>query len=467
MNASEQSSVSVPASTGEKIDTCAILHPQKTTDAGAPATAVDIEAAAEAVNSTNSSTDGAIAANQKTPVEANANEKTSSSNPESPKNMAGKMPPYFYTQRDFWGGPTLSYPIYVILTFIGGLVGLDHLYLRSPGTAVLKTVVNVLTLGFWYFYDIIQATTESDYVKTSGLSMPFYGPAGIGAGSFLKTGEVSNNSSPLMFLLFAIGVFVLPYGLDYVIAGDMKGAVMKMLSTFWLFGIVYGVINIYKLVMHPERVLCEGTSRYAPFTFVGLNERYTGATFINKDASKCPKYESKGSLLAWLSGVLAHLKNLPVVGTVAGAAAAAVDIATKTVEAVKDGAAEAIGVAANLAQVPGKLDEAAAKAASQPAVSPPLRSTPSLNAPSEEPATPAMAGGGKQSGGGARLYEPESTVISLVFALIFIGAAYMKGKDALAAAIQRTMEKPPAIGTRVERSDLPPAAIPTLGIYSI
>jgi hypothetical protein len=343
----------------------------------------------------------------------------------------------------------------VILSYVGGLIGLDHLYARSPSTAVLKTIMNIFTLGFWYFYDIIQVTAEPEYVKANGLAMPFYGPAGIAAGSFLKTGESSNNSSPLIFLAFAIAVFALPYGIDYVIAGDMKGAVMKMLSTFWFFGIIYGVINIYKLVMHPERVLCEGTSRYAPFTFLGLNERYTGATFINKDASKCPSYESKSSLLTWLLGVFNHLKHLPVVGAAAGVVAAATEVATKTVAIAKESATTAAATAAELQEVPRRLDEVAAKAAAQPPV------TPVLNATSVPPAS-AQAGGG-----GPRLNEPESTIISMVFALIFIGAAYMKGKDALTATIQRTLGKPPALGTQIQRTDLPPAFEGTLGITGI
>jgi len=378
------------------------------------------------------------------------------SEPAPPTNMASKTPPYFYTQRDFWGGPTLSYPILVILSYVGGLIGLDHLYARSPSTAVLKTITNIFTLGFWYFYDIIQVTAEPDYVKTNGLAMPFYGPAGIAAGSFLKTGESSNNSSPLLFLAFAIAVFVLPYGLDYVIAGDIKGAVMKLLSTFWFFGIVYGIINIYKLIMHPERVLCEGTSRYAPFTFLGLNERYTGATFINKNASKCPSHETGPSILSWFKGVLSHLKNLPVIGTAAGVLAAATEVATKTVTAATEAAATAAATAAELQEVPGRLDQVAAKAAAQPSVTPVLNAT----APAPVPAT-------QSGGGGPHLYEPENTIISMVFALIFIGAAYMKGKDALTAVIQRTLGEPPSIGAALKRTDLPPAFEGTLGIRGI
>ncbi len=457
MNASEQSSVPVSApaqppvnGTGDNTTLCSIVNPQKTP--GNPdVSSMDAANADSAGRAGNADSAGSTENSKNSPG------KSQPSQPQ-PKNMASKTPPYFYTQRDFWGGPTLSYPIFVILSYVGGLIGLDHLYARSPSTAVLKTITNIFTLGFWYFYDIIQVTAEPDYVKANGLAMPFYGPAGIAAGSFLKTGESSNNSSPLMFLAFAIAVFVLPYGLDYVIAGDMKGAVMKMLSTFWFFGIIYGVINIYKLVMHPERVLCEGTSRYAPFTFIGLKERYTGATFINKDASKCPSYESKSSLLTWLLGVFNHLKNLPVVGAAVGTATAAIELASKTVATVKDGVQQAAEVAAEVTQIPRKLDDAAAKAASQPAVAPVLNA----NEGAEDPKPPNMAGGG-----GPHLNEPESTIISMVFALIFIGAAYMKGKDALTATIQRTLGKPPPLGTQIQRTDMPPAFEGTLGITGI
>ena len=83
---------------------------------------------------------------------------------DSKKGEKVDVPKYYYTQREFWGGASLSYMVYTALALIPitGLLGLDHMYMRSPGTGLLKAVMNFFTLGFWYFYDVVQATTDQE-----------------------------------------------------------------------------------------------------------------------------------------------------------------------------------------------------------------------------------------------------------------------------------------------------------------
>jgi TM2 domain-containing membrane protein YozV len=62
-----------------------------------------------------------------------------------------------------------------------GFLGLDHFYLRSPGTGIAK----LLTLGgfgFWWVWDVIQLMTEKERVLLYGLSTPFDMQTGIGQG---------------------------------------------------------------------------------------------------------------------------------------------------------------------------------------------------------------------------------------------------------------------------------------------
>ena len=69
------------------------------------------------------------------------------------------------------GGPGaifLSYDVFVGLSLIGGILALDHLYLRSPLTFIAKIIVNVLTLGSWWMYDASQALFNKDVVKVLG-----------------------------------------------------------------------------------------------------------------------------------------------------------------------------------------------------------------------------------------------------------------------------------------------------------
>ena len=65
------------------------------------------------------------------------------------------MGAFDYTQKPFWRGVWYPYWSLILVSILGGLFGLDHWYLRSPVSGVLKLIVNVLTFGLWYFYDIL------------------------------------------------------------------------------------------------------------------------------------------------------------------------------------------------------------------------------------------------------------------------------------------------------------------------
>ena len=73
----------------------------------------------------------------------------------------------------------LSYHVFLGLSVLGGAIGLDHLYLRSPLTFLAKCVVNMLFFGVWWFYDAAQAIFNSDVVKVYGLGVPGLGPQGL------------------------------------------------------------------------------------------------------------------------------------------------------------------------------------------------------------------------------------------------------------------------------------------------
>ena len=76
----------------------------------------------------------------------------------------------------------LSYDIFRILTVVGGYIGLDHLYLRSPLTGIAKAIVNIFFCGAWWIHDILHAIFNKDIVRVFGLGVPGLGPKGIAAG---------------------------------------------------------------------------------------------------------------------------------------------------------------------------------------------------------------------------------------------------------------------------------------------
>lgn len=337
-------------------------------------------------------------------------------------------PMFFYTQNKYWGGATLNFTIYRVLAVVGGLFGLDHFYLRSPTTGIAKILLNLVTFGFWFFYDILQAFTERDSIEKYGISLPWYGPAGIGGGGFVTAENPKvENASPFWFMLYTIGLFVLPFGLDYLVAGDIPGAAFKAISTMMVFGLIYTVVNVFKLLAHPERVMCEGTTRYFPWTIIpGVAGYKPDAYFANTNRGACPEFKNtESSLLGLFSGIFRGLGNIPVVGTV-------FKVAETVTNAVK-----------TVSELPAQVQTGLAAANS------------SLNGAPQRAATATIKGGGSAT-------EQASLIPGFTLALLFIAAIFYKGREAVTQLIERGQARPPAIGTILWRKenvgDVPPPA---------
>lgn len=64
---------------------------------------------------------------------------------------------------------------------IFGFLGLDHFYLRSTKTGIIK-LITLGGLGLWWLWDMLQVFTEKDRVVNYGLTTPFDMHIGIGQG---------------------------------------------------------------------------------------------------------------------------------------------------------------------------------------------------------------------------------------------------------------------------------------------
>jgi len=64
---------------------------------------------------------------------------------------------------------------------VTGMAGLDHYLLGSQQTAFAKFLVNLLTFGSWYVFDILQSL-DAEKVAEKGLDFPFYGGGAVGKG---------------------------------------------------------------------------------------------------------------------------------------------------------------------------------------------------------------------------------------------------------------------------------------------
>lgn len=177
------------------------------------------------------------------------------------------------TQGSYWKGAQIPYFVYILLTIFGGLLGLDHLALRSPLTAVLKILSIVPLLGFWYFYDIAQALGERDYVEKFGIGVPFYGPTGIGAGIFTGTKEYTPSPKEIpgpwrylfyvlttcIFVVFPINKFVLG---DYI--SGILHILMYILFPLTFIAIAWSFYDVFHVLFKTRDTFEHGVPRMIP-----------------------------------------------------------------------------------------------------------------------------------------------------------------------------------------------------------
>jgi hypothetical protein len=109
--------------------------------------------------------------------------------------MVWEFPAVSQTRKEFWNEPQYNRFYMLIFTVIFGFFGLHHLLLRSPQTAFFCGMVNMLTLGYWWFYDIIQLSTKEygglgeEGLNAYGMSSP-WGPLGLAQGMWIQPPKI-------------------------------------------------------------------------------------------------------------------------------------------------------------------------------------------------------------------------------------------------------------------------------------
>ncbi len=243
---------------------------------------------------------------------------------------------YEWTQIGYWNKPNLSWTIYLMFAVLLGFFGIDHLYMRSPFTAFLKFIVNLMTLGFWYFYDIVSAFTEGDLVRKYGVGTPFMNTGGIGAGMF--SDEPDKEHAPWTFMGYSLtsGFPFGLFGVNNFMAGDKKGAfTMFWMTLLFCFPLILfaplgwvvaaGVVfyGLYVLFFDTESLFSQGVP--SPF---GRHPSAMGP-MTPKEVEASGFF---GATFNWLFGILEHL---PVVGPIVKKAHQQVDLAVATAQTVK------------------------------------------------------------------------------------------------------------------------------------
>jgi hypothetical protein len=212
-----------------------------------------------------------------------------------------------HTSAKTWGGSQISPTLFTFITIIGGFFAVDHILLRSPRTAALKVFVNLFFFGFWWIYDIVQTFAEWDFVKKYGLSVPFFGPTGLGAGIFHGTGSAAPDTapSPIFFLLY-VGFLSMPFGLSHFAAGDFMGGLAMLLFTLsgilTVFSLLWTAYSGLYLLYDTKSLFIDGTPRFFPAT-IYMNS--TGAAGNVMTPSALEKMKSSQSFFSIVTGPFA------------------------------------------------------------------------------------------------------------------------------------------------------------------
>ena len=273
------------------------------------------------------------------------------------------------TRGSYWGGAHLSFGIFAALAIfpLTGLFGIEQLYLRNPIGMFIKIIGNVLTLGFLYFFDIVQLISDSGNIKRAGIQYPLIGPTGIGAGIF-KGGEAKeapeDTPQSWKYIVFAI-LTLLPFGGEHFFVGDTGGGLLKLVSTInpflWPLAIFLGAVSIYKAFIGVDGLFMNGLQRMWPLT-IFMSKQYSLRGKLGPVGEGEVDSSGSGFFSGLLSQILSAFSSIPIIGPYIGKAGEVVQMATTVVNdivvpTVKAGT-ELVSVAGSAAtQIPSIASE--------------------------------------------------------------------------------------------------------------
>jgi TM2 domain-containing membrane protein YozV len=177
--------------------------------------------------------------------------------------------PHHFSDIDVWKVPDRNFYVFIALSFIFGFFGLDHFYLRSFGTALQKFLFNIITLGMWYVWDIVQIVSDSKKVRNEGLTSPFDWIRGIGRGVFLdplkfgKEGEKVPKSKKEIVIYAMLTLMFGLFGMDKFYLGEPWQGFAKFFANFnlfFFFGWMWVIWDIVNVFFYPENMMKEGIS---------------------------------------------------------------------------------------------------------------------------------------------------------------------------------------------------------------
>jgi len=207
--------------------------------------------------------------------------------------------PIHFSDIDQWKLPDRNYYVFICISFVLGFFGTDHFYLRSFGTGMQKLIFNIFSLGFWWWWDVIQIVTDSNKVQSEGLTTPFDWMRGIGRGVFedpVKKAEALENGGKIvhvkkdLFIYALITLFFGIFGGDKFYLGETNQGIAKLLSVFniftFLFGLAWVIWDTVKVLFYTESLMKDGITVIPPFSMLFPDPIKAGPLFMPQELSK-------------------------------------------------------------------------------------------------------------------------------------------------------------------------------------
>lgn len=382
-----------------------------------------------------------------------------------------KKGPFHYTTGDYWEGSAYPFWFYMLLTILPtGFFGIDHLLLHSPQTALQKTIVNFLTFGLWYFYDVVQVLSDRSYVDKYGLSRPILGPTGLGHKYF--TGVVapekqeepdlpvaeSGRFSSLFLILYLATIFI-PFGIPNFIVGDTSGGVVKFIFTILFFGLfvpfvfISSLYELFVTISRPSDVFEKGVHMTLPFSWLIDPERFAPSLMKPSAIAAAESAASKpqGSILTRFIKPVLDLLGLSTIAEMLGAAKCA---AEPVIQQGQQAVEAATTAGAGVAKLAGTIPEVATKVAGKleaftdPEKLKAAAGVPNLPSVPPIPSAPPMTGGGLLNSGELDSWFFLSIGVLLTTSVLLSGVRWLRNLQT-----QKKNDKPPE---SIQRNDTPP-----------
>jgi len=265
------------------------------------------------------------------------------------------------TRKEFWRKPQFTRGGMWWFTLFFGYLGLHHILLRSPQTALIFVLVNFLTLGYPWLYDLIQLSDKptgglgTEGLNQYGMGHP-WGSLGLAQGMWLpdnydapKVQDPSDPPSPWYFLAYAL---LLPIGFGFIselVAGDNFNALCRFLYIIvpiigWFVGIIAMCLDYFILIGKPANLVVFGTNRFLPLNLMKVPNNHSPNITCGVNIPTCDK---DGIVMDTAKAAVGILGMVPGVGPTAVAAfTGAADAASESIGGVvhaTEEAAEGVG----------------------------------------------------------------------------------------------------------------------------